>query len=222
MNCFHLSLLPVCVRVSFSAGAGGTIPRCDLHSDMRWIFHFFQRAEETIFLRNGRENLHQQQSTDHLAGAAHVGKGFGFFPHSKQLMGQSTGDLENRRQKNSANLSELPRPVSLGWKSLGNRFCQESPVFSGSPSAQDTGTRKQPLGTSALGLAIVSRSWKKMGSKPRCFQTEAHLVPSALVRASREHTNILPVTLVPAGAIGCVLARGEYHFWCWPYVSVVL
>lgn len=175
MNCFHLSLLPVCVRVSFSAGAGGTIPRCDLHSDMRWIFHFFQRAEETIFLRNGRENLHQQQSTDHLAGAAHVGKGFGFFPHSKQLMGQSTGDLENRRQKNSANLSELPRPVSLGWKSLGNRFCQESPVFSGSPSAQDTGTRKQPLGTSALGLAIVSRSWKKMGSKPRCFQTLRHI-----------------------------------------------
>lgn len=102
-------------------------------------------------------------------------KGFGFFPHSKQLMGQSTGDLENRRQKNSANLSELPRPVSLGWKSLGNRFCQESPVFSGSPSAQDTGSRKQPLGTSALGLTIVSRSWKKMGSKPRCFQTLRHI-----------------------------------------------
>lgn len=90
-------------------------------------------------------------------------------------MGQSTGDLENRRQKNSANLSELPRPVSLGWKSLGNRFCQESPVFSGSPSAQDTGSRKQPLGTSALGLTIVSRSWKKMGSKPRCFQTLRHI-----------------------------------------------
>lgn len=57
MNCCHLSLLPVCVRVSFSVGVEGTVPRCDLHSDVRYIFHYFQRAKEAIFLKTRQQNL---------------------------------------------------------------------------------------------------------------------------------------------------------------------
>lgn len=100
MNCFHLSILPVCVHMSFSVGAAGTAPRCALHSDMKQIFHYFQRAKEMIFLKNGQQNLQQCQYRPTAQLGQLTGEnGFEFFPHRKLLMGQSTRDLEKRRYK---------------------------------------------------------------------------------------------------------------------------